>query len=579
MDEKFPNRMLLAEANQWPEDAVAYFGNGRRMPHGFHFPVMPRLFMAIHMEDRFPILDIMAQTPAIPENCQWCMFLRNHDELTLEMVTDEERDYMYRRLRPRSAARINLGIRHRLAPAVGQQPPPHRADERPALLPARHAGHLLRRRDRHGRQHLPGRPQRRPHAHAVVRRPQRRLLRANPQRLYLPVIIDPEYHYEAINVEAQQNNPNSLLWWIKRLIALRKRHKAFGRGTLEFLHPANRKVLAFVRCYQEENILVVANLSRFVQHVELDLAAFRGIRRSSCSAAIRSRAWATQPYPLTLGPHAFYWFSLEQPAGAACCPKTPTLAPLADPGGQRRLGAAHPPAEQRAARSALPAYLQQARWLGGGAVRKPKSTIIRDAFRLRYGSSLAFICLVDVEFTDGSLELYLVPLDARPGGAGQAAPGTRPRHRRRPARRERSKACSTTRSRTPGSASPRCAPSPRADPSTSRGGELVTRTFGPIEGLDVPEGSLALGDHAGGADQHLRRLRRPPHPQVLPPAQGRHPPRGRGRPLLDRDDRLHNAAPVLGAIEFRSRRSRADHPGRPARLLRQRRLGVAVHAG
>ena len=176
IDTHFPNRMLLAEANQWPEDAVAYFGNGDECHMAFHFPLMPRLFMSIRMEDRFPIVDILAQTPPIPDTSQWALFLRNHDELTLEMVTDEERDYMYRAYTQDRAARINLGIRRRLAPLLGNDRRADRADERPAVLAARHAGHLLRRRDRHGRQHLPRRPQRRAHADAVERRPQRRLL-------------------------------------------------------------------------------------------------------------------------------------------------------------------------------------------------------------------------------------------------------------------------------------------------------------------------------------------------------------------------------------------------------------------
>ena len=182
VDEKYGDRMLLAEANQWPEDAVAYFGQGRgdECHMAFHFPLMPRLFMAVRMEDRLPIVDILEQTPPIPETCQWALFLRNHDELTLEMVTDEERDYMYRMYAHVHQARINLGIRRRLAPAAGQRPQADRAAQRPALLPARHAGALLRRRDRHGRQHLPGRPQRRAHADAVEFGQERRVLPRQP---------------------------------------------------------------------------------------------------------------------------------------------------------------------------------------------------------------------------------------------------------------------------------------------------------------------------------------------------------------------------------------------------------------
>ncbi len=169
IDEKFPNRMILAEANQWPEDAITYFGQGDECHTAFHFPVMPRLFMALHMEDRYPIIDILQQTPPIPDVCQWVLFLRNHDELTLEMVTDEERDYMYRVYANDPQARINLGIRRRLAPLLGKQPPPDRAAEHAAVVSAGHAGHLLRRRNRHGGQYLPGRPQWRPHAHAMER--------------------------------------------------------------------------------------------------------------------------------------------------------------------------------------------------------------------------------------------------------------------------------------------------------------------------------------------------------------------------------------------------------------------------
>src|SRR5437588_47205 len=268
MDEKYGDRMLLAEANQWPEDAVSYLGAGQgdECHMAFHFPLMPRIFMAVRMEERMPIVDILAQTPAIPETAQWALFLRNHDELTLEMVTDEERDYMYRVYAHETKARINLGIRRRLAPLLGNDR--RLIEMMNALLfslpgtPVLYYGDEIGMGDniylgdRNG-----------------VRTPMQwsadrngGFSRANPQKLFLPVIIDPEYHYEAINVEAQQNNPNSLLWWMKRLISLRKRHKAFSRGTLEFLHPSNRKVLVYLRRFQDEHILVVANLSRFMQH-------------------------------------------------------------------------------------------------------------------------------------------------------------------------------------------------------------------------------------------------------------------------------------------------------------------------
>ena len=268
--------MLLAEANQWPEDAAAYFGDGDECHMDFHFPIMPRLFMAIHMEDRFPIIDILAQTPQIPANCQWALFLRNHDELTLEMVTDEERDYMYRAYAHDREMRINLGIRRRLAPLLGNDR--RKIELLNGLLFSLPGTPVLYYGDEIGmgdNVYLGDRN--------GVRTPMQwsadrnaGFSRANPQRLILPIIIDPEYHYEAINVEAQQNNPNSLLWWTKRLIALRKRFHAFGRGTIEFLD-ARRTPRARLRRARElttraRSMLVVANLSRFAQYVELDLS-------------------------------------------------------------------------------------------------------------------------------------------------------------------------------------------------------------------------------------------------------------------------------------------------------------------
>ncbi len=313
VDEKFPGRMFLAEANQWPEDAVAYFGDGDECHMCFHFPVMPRLFMALHQEDRFPIIDILAQTPAIPDSSQWCMFLRNHDELTLEMVTDEERDYMYRAYAQDRTARINLGIRHRLAPLLKNDR--RRIELMNALLfslpgtPVVYYGDEIGMGDniylgdRNG-----------------VRTPMQwsadrnaGFSRANPQRLFLPIIIDPEYHYEALNVEGQQNNASSLLWWMKRLIALRKRYKAFGRGTIEFIKPENPKILAFVRRYEDERILVIANLSRFVQFASLDLKEYAGAVPEELFGRTPFPTVEDQPYTITIGPHGFYWFSLTNP--------------------------------------------------------------------------------------------------------------------------------------------------------------------------------------------------------------------------------------------------------------------------
>src|SRR6201993_2746023 len=277
IDAKFPNRMLLSEANQWPEDAAAYFGNGDESHMNFHFPLMPRMFMALQMEDRFPNIDILDQTPAIPENCQWALFLRNHDELTLEMVTDEERDYMYRTYAHDREMRINLGIRRRLAPLLENDR--RRIELMNALLLSLPGTPVLYYGDEIGMGDNVYLGDRNGVRTPMQWSPDRNagFSRANPQKLYLPVIIDPEYHYEALNVETQQNNPNSLLWWMKRILAQRKQSRALGRGGIGFFSPDNRRILAFVRSHQEERVLIVANLSRFAQCTQMDLAKFSGM--------------------------------------------------------------------------------------------------------------------------------------------------------------------------------------------------------------------------------------------------------------------------------------------------------------
>src|SRR5947207_2042364 len=362
VDKKFRNRMLLAEANQWPEDAVPYFGSGDECHMAFHFPVMPRLFMAVHMEDRFPIIDILDQTPAIPENCQWALFLRNHDELTLEMVTDEDRDYMYKVYANDPRARLNLGIRRRLAPLLDDNR--RKMELLNSLLfslpgtPVIYYGDEIGMGDniylgdRNG-----------------VRTPMQwsadrnaGFSRANPQRLYLPVIVDPQFHYEQVNVESQQNSPYSLLWWMKRLISTRKRYKAFGRGTMEFLHPENRKILAFVRRYENETILVVANLSRLVQCFELDLSAYKGMRPMEVFGQTRFPPVSDAPYSLTLGPHIFYWFALPPQSVEAVAGPAATAGALP----ALTVGSAWENALRGRAKAELetilPRYLQGQRW-------------------------------------------------------------------------------------------------------------------------------------------------------------------------------------------------------------------------
>lgn len=426
VDEHYPSRMFLAEANQWPEDAVAYFGEGDECHVAFHFPVMPRLFMAMHMEDRFPIVDILNQTPAIPANCQWAMFLRNHDELTLEMVTDEERDYMYSAYAHDRRARVNLGIRRRLAPLLGNNR--RRIELMNGLLfslpgtPVMYYGDEIGMGDniylgdRNG-----------------VRTPMQwsadrnaGFSRANPQKLYLPVIIDPEYHFEAINVEAQQNNPSSLLWWTKRLINLRRRHKAFGRGTIEFLQPSNRQILAFIREYEEERILIVANLSRFVQYVELDLSKFAGVTPVELFGVTPFPKIGNLPYMLTLSPHAIYWFSissqpLDLPQRSVSpnrnVPEIWALRPwesLFEHSGIRRL------------EEALRQYLDRSEVTGPW--RALRGIRLRESFAVPYQQKMARIVVVEIEFDRGTSETRVLSLTfASDEEAAAWAPGTEPR--------------------------------------------------------------------------------------------------------------------------------------------------------
>ncbi len=410
IDARFAHRMLLAEANQWPEDAIAYFGDGDECHMSFHFPLMPRLFMSIYMEDRFPIVEILQQTPPIPDTCQWALFLRNHDELTLEMVTDEDRDYMYRVYARDPHARVNLGIRRRLAPLLGNNR--RRIELMNGLLFSIPGTPIIYYGDEIGMGdniYLGDRNSvRTPMQWSADRNAG--FSRANPQQLYLPVIIDPEYHYETVNVEAQQSNPHSLLWWMKRLVALRQRFRAFGRGTLEFLQPENRKVLAFLRRYEDELILVVANLSRFVQYVELNLAPLRGMVPVELFGRTEFPPVGDLPYFITLGPHAFYWFALEPPRVAEVAvpsrEATARLPVLSVAGGWERAFEARARAPLA---DALATYLRGRRWFGGKA-RRIRAVRILEALRMAYGESAAYVTLVHVDYTEGDAETYALPL-------------------------------------------------------------------------------------------------------------------------------------------------------------------------
>jgi maltose alpha-D-glucosyltransferase/alpha-amylase len=404
VESKYGSRLLLAEANQWPEDAAAYFGKGDECQMNFHFPLMPRIFMAVQLEDSFPVRDILEQTPKIPESCQWATFLRNHDELTLEMVTDEDRDYMYRVYADDPRARINLGIRRRLAPLLRMRRKVELLNSLLFSLPGTPVlyygdeigmGDNIFLGDRNG-----------------VRTPMQwssdrnaGFSRANPQQLYLPVITDPDYHYAANNVEASENNPESLLWWMKRLIDVRRRHPVLGRGEIELLQPENPKVLAFVRSYQGKRLLVVANLSRSVQYVELNLEEYAGLSPVELFSRQAFPCIKEQPLVLTFGPHDFYWFSLEAMNTSQAEVTSPELTPT-------------PPTVQalcssRAARQALaavlPGYLRSRRWFRS-KTRPIVSVSISEAIPLGAEPELLALLHVQVEFREGDPETYLLPV-------------------------------------------------------------------------------------------------------------------------------------------------------------------------
>jgi maltose alpha-D-glucosyltransferase/alpha-amylase len=419
VDERFPNRMLLAEANQWPEDAVAYFGDpeagGDECHMAFNFPLMPRLYMALRMEDRFPVIDILEQTPDIPETSQWAIFLRNHDELTLEMVTDEERDYMYRAYAADPQMRVNLGIRRRLAPLLGNDR--RKIELMNALLfslpgtPVVYYGDEIGMGDN---VYLGDRD--------AVRTPMQwspdrngGFSTANPHQLYLPVIIDPDYHYQSVNVESQLRNPHSLLWWMRRIIGLRQQHPVFGRGDIEVLYPENAKVLAYIRADETERVLVVANLSRFAQQVKIDLHEQRGYSLIELFGGTDFGAIHDGTVSLSLAPYGFYWFVLVGPSGETTALETsgadlPTIAVRGD-WSHTFTGRSRPLLER-----ALPRYLQGSRWYGGKA-RTLRSVEVIDAVPMLGGRGRTGLQLVlaRVEYADGEPETYVLPLTVASG--------------------------------------------------------------------------------------------------------------------------------------------------------------------
>ena len=417
LDRHAPGRMLLAEANQWPEDAQQYFGDGDECHMSFHFPLMPRMYMAIAREDRFPITDIMRQTPAIPENCQWAVFLRNHDELTLEMVTHSERDYLWDTYASDRRARINLGIRRRLAPLLERDR--RRIELMNGLLlsmpgtPVIYYGDEIGMGDNIFLGDRDG-----------VRTPMQWSIdrnggfsRADPAQMVLPPIMDPIYGFQAVNVESQARDPHSLLNWTRRMLAVRKRHRAFGRGTQRFLYPGNRKVLAFLREWHTEDgspetILCVSNLSRAAQAVELDLSALAGRVPVDIVGGAVFPPIGQLSYMLTLPPYGFYWFILAEGAqlpawhvpASEPLPELTTLVIRAGAGLEDVMRAE---SRQVVEREALPTYLPKRRWF---ASKGEAIGAVRIAYAVMLPSSEGRVLFSETEAQIGDrTESYVLP--------------------------------------------------------------------------------------------------------------------------------------------------------------------------
>jgi maltose alpha-D-glucosyltransferase/alpha-amylase len=417
LDMRYGDRLLLAEANQWPEDVLQYFGAGDECHMAFHFPLMPRIYMAVATEDRHPIADIMRQTPDIPETCQWAVFLRNHDELTLEMVTDRERDYLWNYYAADRRARLNLGIRRRLAPLMENDR--RKIELLNALLismpgtPVFYYGDEIGMGDNVFLGDRDG-----------VRTPMQwsfdrngGFSRADPARLYLPPIMDPVYGFEAVNVEAQTRSPSSLLNWVKRLIAARRSRRAFGRGTLRFLYPSNRKVIAYMRAYGDEIVLCVANLSRTPQAVELDLSEWRGRQPVELLGRSAFPPIGELPYLLTLQGYSFYWFELLPSATEAGNLRAapPEFLTLVMPHGWPDLFRQHNLPQLEG--DAVPAFLPRQRWFGAKDQKVKAASVLARCEITRppedgQAGETFMAGVVEAQLARGERQRYFLPLAA-----------------------------------------------------------------------------------------------------------------------------------------------------------------------
>ena len=410
LDAYAPGKVLLAEANQWPEDVQAYFGNGDECHMAYHFPLMPRIYMAIAQEDRFPITDIMRQTPEIPPNCQWAMFLRKHDELTLEMVTDSERDYLWSTYASDPRARINLGIRRRLAPLMDNDR--RKIELMNSILMSMPGTPIIYYGDEIGMGDNIYLGDRNGVRTPMQWTPDRNggFSRCDPAQLFLPCIMDPVYGFSAVNVEAQARSLSSLLNWTKRLISVRKSTRVFGRGTLTFIRPANRAVLAYVRQLGEEAILCVANISRSAQAVELDMSAWKGRMPREMLGRTKFPRIGELPYLVTLPPYGFFWFSLEREAESEpekILPREITTLVLGPGWESLRSGWTRRTLEL----DVLPGFIPERRWFADKAYR-PFTITVSAAVAIEHGNDHFVAAITDLAGTHGTSR-YFLPLTIR----------------------------------------------------------------------------------------------------------------------------------------------------------------------
>ena len=449
------NRLILAEANQWPADVRPYFGDGDECHMAFHFPLMPRIYMALRQEDRLPITDIMAQTPPIPDNCQWGLFLRNHDELTLEMVTDDERDYMYFAYSADPRMRINVGIRRRLAPLVDNNRRRIELLNSLLLQLSGNADSLLRRRDRDGRQHLSRRPQWRAHADAVDFGSQCRIFKVRSGAPLLPGRDGPDLRLPGGQCRGATGDQSSLLHWTRNMIALRKLFQVFGRGTLSFLNPSNRKILAYLRELDQddgshETVLCVANLSRFAQPVSLDLSAYEGMEPVEMLGYVPFPTITAAPYQLTLAPYSFLWLELQAPTSeikplpepqlVSVAATIATEAPVVDlsTAGWSGLLTANGLAQIE---SALPTWMSRQRWFGAKSRRIQSVRVLhwadlsaaqpplenhKPAEPSEAVLSSPAIFFVEVTYFEGAPDIYQLPLAISTGNRADAVTAEHP---------------------------------------------------------------------------------------------------------------------------------------------------------